>query len=594
MMLRARRLLLVFSTFLFALLGGLFGRLVWLQVGSREAALLRQTRQSWRSLTLPAHRGALRDRHGQVLADSLEALQVEAWVPRLTHDGSRPREEGAVATTVLNMADCLSPLVQEPATELAQALWDPAVAGEPANVRLGRPVTEPDRIDALLDQRGRSGPLWRADLTPVWARSYPAGPTAGALLGFVLADGHGGAGLEHGLDDVLSCGLDGHAYQRRGVGDFALAATDCPEVPAKHGFDVVLTLDIALERMVEEELAASCKQLSAAAGSAVLLEVETGDVLSLASWPSLDPERRSTWTKAAQVVRPVQAIYSPGSTFKPIMLAAALDLGLIEPDAKVDCRPERGHIPGRRKLVTDTHPVTDHSLSLEEVIVRSSNIGMSNIMIKLVPESEPKNTAAMRPLYEILQKLGVGRATGLPIAAEAPGKVTPLASWTRPYTLVSISFGHEVSVTPLQMAAIAATLSDGHWRQPRLVSAYLNGEGGRIDVPVAEPVKVFRRETVDFVRGCMRAVVDEGQAQVAAVPGVPVAGKTGTTVDETDPSKEVHSFVALVPADEPRYALVVVLDRPHGHRYAAQTAAPLAGAILRRALPYLGFRTDLP
>jgi cell division protein FtsI (penicillin-binding protein 3) len=593
MMLRARRLLLVFSTFLFALLGGLFGRLAWLQVGSREAALARQTRQSWRSLTLPAHRGALRDRHGQVLADSLEALQVEAWVPRLTHDGSRPRAEGAVATTVLDMADCLAPLVQEPATELAQALWDPAVAGDGANVRLGRPVTDPDRIDALLEQRSRRGPLWRADLTPVWARSYPAGATAGALLGFVLADGHGGAGLEHGLDDVLSCGLDGHAYQRRGVGDFALAATDCPEVPAKHGFDVVLTLDVAVERMVEEELAASCKQLSAAGGAAVLLEVETGDVLSLASWPSLDPDRRSTWTKAAQVVRPVQAIYSPGSTFKPVMLAAALDLGLVKPGDSVDCRPERGRIPGRRKLVTDTHP-QPRSLSLEEIIVHSSNIGMSNIMIRLVPESEPKNTAAMRPLHELLQKLGIGRATGLPVAAEAAGRLTPLAGWSRPYTLVSLSFGHEVSVTPLQMAAITATLSDGTWRQPRLVSAYLDGEGDRIDVPVAEPVRVFRRETVDFVRDCMQAVVDKGQAGVAGVPGIPVAGKTGTTVDETDPRKEVHSFVALVPADEPRYALVVVLDRPHGHRYAAQTAAPLAGAILRRALPYLGFPTDLP
>src|SRR6185436_11862635 len=111
-------------------------------------------------------------------------------------------------------------------------------------------------------------------------------------------------------------------------------------------------------RMVEEELAASCTKLSAAAGSAVLLEIETGDVLSLASWPSLDPDRRSTWTKAAQVVRPVQAVYSPGSTFKPVMLAAALDLGLVKPDEPpIDCRPERGRIPGRRKLVTDTHPV---------------------------------------------------------------------------------------------------------------------------------------------------------------------------------------------------------------------------------------------
>lgn len=593
MMLRARRLLLVFSTFLFALLFGLFGRLAWLQVGRNDTALARQERQSWSTRTLPAHRGALRDRNGQVLADSLAALQVEAWVPRLTHDGSRARGEQDVAHSILGMAECLEPLVQESADDLAQALWEPAVRGRASNVRLGRPVTDPDRIDALLAQRSRNGPLWRADLSPVWARSYPAGATGGALLGFVTADGHGGSGLEYGLDSVLSCGVDGESYARRGVGDFKLAATDRPALPAMHGFDVVLTLDVALQRMVEEELSASCRKLSAESGSAVLMDVTTGDVLALASWPSLDPDNRKTWTSAAQIVRPAQAIYSPGSTFKPVMMAAALDLKLVRPDERVDCRPERGRIPGRRKLVSDTHPVHE-SLSLEQVIVHSSNIGMANILTRLVPESQPKNTEAMRPLYDILRRLGIGKTTGAPVAAESAGKLTPLSGWTRPYTLVSLSFGHEVSVTPLQMAAIAATLADGHWRRPRLVSAYLDDRGGRIDVPLDDPVPVFSREAVDAVRNYMCAVIEGGQAGAAGVPGVPVAGKTGTTVNETDRSKEVHSFISLAPANEPRFALVVVLDRPHGHRYAAQTAAPLAGAILRRALPYLGFPTDLP
>jgi cell division protein FtsI/penicillin-binding protein 2 len=200
----------------------------------------------------------------------------------------------------------------------------------------------------------------------------------------------------------------------------------------------------------------------------------------------------------------------------------------------------------------------------------------------------------MRPLFEILQRLGIGRTAGLPVAAEAAGRLTPLSGWTRPYTLVSVSFGHEVSVTPVQMAAITATLADGRWRKPRLVSAYLDGTGARIDVPSDEPVPVFTPDAAEIVRDCMRAVVDKGQAGAARVPGLSVAGKTGTTVDETDRSKEVHSFIALVPAEEPEYALVVVLDRPRGQRYASQTAAPLAGAILRRALPYLGFRTDLP
>jgi cell division protein FtsI/penicillin-binding protein 2 len=188
----------------------------------------------------------------------------------------------------------------------------------------------------------------------------------------------------------------------------------------------------------------------------------------------------------------------------------------------------------------------------------------------------------------------VPQTTGIPIACESAGLLTPLSQWTRNYTLVSVSFGHEISVTPLQMAAITATLADGQWRRPRLVRAFLDDGGRRIELPLEAPVRVFLPETTDLIRGYMQAVVEKGQAKAAGVKGVAVAGKTGTTVHDPIPGRkeakagETHSFIALIPADAPQVALVVAIEQPQGFRFAAQTVAPVTGAILNRVLPYLG------
>jgi cell division protein FtsI/penicillin-binding protein 2 len=144
------------------------------------------------------------------------------------------------------------------------------------------------------------------------------------------------------------------------------------------------------------------------------------------------------------------------------------------------------------------------------------------------------------------------------------------------------------------MAAITATLADGQWRRPRLVRAFVDDGGRRIELPLEAPVRVFLPETTDLIRGYMQAVVDKGQAKAAGVKGVAVAGKTGTTVHDPIPghkeakSGETHSFIALVPADAPQVALVVAIEQPQGFRFAAQTVAPVTGAILNRVLPYLG------
>jgi len=151
-----------------------------------------------------------------------------------------------------------------------------------------------------------------------------------------------------------------------------------------------------------------------------------------------------------------------------------------------------------------------------------------------------------------------------------------------------VAFGQELGVSALQMAAAASALVDGSYRRPRLVFACTSADGERADLPTAEPVRVFSADTVRRVRGYMQRAAEESDCQEIKLPGVPLAGKTGTAEDETELGKEIHSYVALVPADNPFLTLVVVVRHPHGVRYASQSAAPTAGRILRRVLPYLG------
>jgi cell division protein FtsI (penicillin-binding protein 3) len=483
----------------------------------------------------------------------------------------------------------LSPLLGLPAARIAPQLLRTGDDGRPHQAYVGDPVTDPAAIDGLLGLR--DGDLRRVGLEPRWERRYPAGSSAGNLLGAVNFEGHGAFGLELGLEKVLACGSDGR-YPHHKLGSFRVATAEHEPRPSLAGYDVELTIDSVVQGVLAEEVAAGCARLKAVGGCAVLLDIATGDILGMASLPGLDPTDSRTWTDAAQVFRPAQTVYSPGSTFKPVMLATALDLGLVMPNQKIDCSPERG-VFGKRRI-SDTHPIQGGMGSLEDIIVESSNVGMANILTKLVPEGREKDTELMRPVYETLCRLGVPSPTGIPVPAESGGLLTPLSQWTRNYTLVSVSFGHEISVTPLQMAAITGSLADGLWRRPRLVRAFTDDAGTRLEAPIEPPVRVFLPETTDLVRELMRAVVEKGQAKAAGVKGVAVAGKTGTTVHDPVPgqkqgkSAETHSFIALVPADAPQIALVVAIEQPQGFRYAAQTVAPVTGAILSRVLPYLG------
>lgn len=575
MMQRARRLVLVFAVLLFTGLVALSGRLAWLSLATHDEALARMDRQANRMEDVEARRGSLLDRHGRVLASSVQTLRAEVLPRNVQRREEEPEDRDALLAEV---ADFLAPRVDAPRDDLLRRL-----SGEKWSV-LGEPVEDPAALDAL--ERERRGLLYGVDLVPGFARRYPWGTAAGNLIGYVNHEGAGVAGLEQGLDDLLR-GIDGVRRFRVDHLGREVAVDGGLEVPPVDGLDVTLTLDARVQQIVEEEALAAFAALDARGVTVVAMEPATGDVLAVCSVPGLDLSDRADRPKDGSVCAALQELYAPGSTFKPLMMAAALELGIADPEGPpIDCGAFRG--PRR---IRDTHP-TDVPLSLEEIIVESSNIGMANLLTRLVPEDRPRDTALMRPVHDILGKLGLGRATGLPVPAEASGIVTPLERWTRTYTLASVAFGQELGVSAVQMAAAASTLCDGQYRPPRLVHGCASVEGGASVLEPARPAHVFRPDVVRRVRGYMARSVAEGACAEVKLPGIAVAGKTGTAQCERFAGEEVHSYAALAPADDPFLTLVVVVRNPQGVRYASQSAAPTAGRILRRVLPYLGFPLD--
>jgi cell division protein FtsI (penicillin-binding protein 3) len=566
------------------LLGGAAARLAWLHTATHAEAAARQQRQHVGASIELARRGALRDRHGSVIANSMEQIQLSVYTNALLYDGPKRRSAEDVATSVATIAGALAEPLGLDERVVAERLFEVAGSERKISRQIGKPVSDPELVDWVLDAKN-GGVLRRLDLAPSWTRRYPWGTTAGNLLGFVNASAEGVAGLERGLEDVLASGVNGRSQYLGKIAGFSIISPDSEAIPALHGYDVMLTLDMVLQQMVEEELALGCEAAGTTRGSAVLIDTWTGDVLAMASAPNLDPNDSRTWTDESQVFRPLQTINAPGSTFKPLMLAAALDLGLVAPDALIDCTPRNASYGYR--TVHDTHALHGPG-TLRDIIVESSNIGMAAIMTSIVPDRRSRDTGAMAPIHDVLMRLGVTKKTRIPVSAQASGLLTPLEDWTLESTLVSVSFGYEMSLTPLQLAAAAATLSDGYYREPRLLAGSMDQYGFFREEPVATPTQVFTRESADRVRGYMTAVWDKTRPGWIEAEGVPVAGKTGTVEPIMNGGREAHCFVALAPSDAPRVALAVVLEEPQGHRYARTSTGPLVDAILSRVLPYLG------
>ena len=498
-------------------------QVVRLGVVDAQDLAARGERQRNRTIVLPAERGPILDRNGDALAMTVESASIFV----------RPR---------------LADLDEAQVTALAAAAGrSPAYVSERLASGKGfawlRRNATPAQADAVayLDLAGVGS-------EPSRTRVYPRGPLAGQILGLAGIDGQGLEGLELAFDRHLRAEPEAVVVERDARGRYIVAANHARR-ESPRGARVELTLDADLQRTVEASLARAVREREAASGVAIVMDVSTGEVLAMANAPLFDPNLRehrkpSRWRNRAILDR-----FEPGSTFKSFLAAAAIEAGTVWPEKRIFC--ERGRYRIGRRAIHDHEP--QGWLTFQDVIRVSSNIGVAKAAEELGAER----------LHATLQAFGFGAPTGIDLAAEASGVLPPVAAW-RAIHLATISYGHGVSVTPLQLVrGYSALANGGRLMRPYVVSRVVGDDGSEVvrNQPQVVGLAVSPR-TARVVTDMLESVVRDGTGKPAAIDGVAVAGKTGTT-RKIDPETGrysrrdyIASFVGYFPADAPRLASV--------------------------------------
>jgi cell division protein FtsI (penicillin-binding protein 3) len=421
-----------------------------------------------------------------------------------------------------------------------------------------------------------------------YRRVYPKGALAAHVLGFRDVDLQPHGGVEQQWDRVLRGRPGRRLVWRDATGRPVVHREQQAAVP---GAAVILTLDAVIQRLTERLLEEAVHQARPrGGGAAVVLEPHTGEILALASWPAFDPNQPQAALPDVWLNRVVGAVYEPGSTFKPFVVAAALNWELAKPGELINCH-QGVYVMGDRVL----HSHRPHGvLSLAEVLVRSDNIGMAILGERL----------GLEGLFKAVELFGFGRKTGVGLPEEVDGRVLPFRFWNR-YSVGSIPMGHEIGVTPLQLATAFGALANGGWLlRPTLVREIRwTDEPGKIQQSGAVVVRqVVRREVARYlVEEVLRAVVEDpkGTGTLAQLKGYSLFGKTGTA-QKPDPAggysrqHHVSSFVAGAPVPAPRVVALMLLDDPavEGSHYGGKLVAPYVARLLDVVLRYQGVAPD--
>jgi len=543
----------------------LSARLAYWQTVGRADLLSRATDQVHSDLVVPAQRGVIRDRNGAILATTVDLRSLYA-IPGLMTDRDGNDMRPAVATA-------LAPILGE-RPEVLRAAFDSGA--EWLFVRRRLPEETAARVAALhLAGLG-------FEMEP--KRLYPNGAVGAQVLGFVNDDGVGQYGVEGRYATELS-GTPGRLVVARDPANRELALGLRTAVPAKNGDDLSLTIDLAVQNAVERELAAVVEREKATGGAIVVLDPKDGAVLAIASSPTYDPARVGSADAEALRNRAISWTYEPGSTMKAITVAAALDKGVVTPSTSYQ---DVGYaVIGGRKLCNAQCKVYGPT-TVTQILSRSQNAGAVFVASKL----------GASDLNAYLKSFGFGQRTGIDLAAETSGIVRPLAEWY-PVDLGTISFGQGLSITPLQLAsAYAAIANGGTLYQPYVVASRRDADGEHRTAPVAVR-RVISEETSATLVTMLTTTVDNGIANLAALKGYSVAGKTGTAQIPSDDGRYVDdayisSFAGFVPAIDPRMVVVVVLERPQSKLLGTVPVMNTFKAIATDALRYARVQPDRP
>lgn len=530
---------------------GLLWRAVDLQL-THQAFLQNQGAARYlRVVDIPAHRGNILDRHGAPLAISTPVQSV--WVNPAQLARERDRWPA--------LAQLLGLEVEELHRRVAER-------SEREFVYLKR------HVDPMLAARVTRLGLDGVHLQREYRRYYPTGEVAAHVTGFTNVDDVGQEGLELAFEDWLR-GVDG---SKRVLRDrLGRTVEDVERIrPARPGRDLVLSVDRRLQYLAYRALKSAVQRHQARSGSAVVLDVRTGEVLAMANQPSYNPNNRAERVGWRYRNRSVTDVFEPGSAIKPFTIASALETGRYTPDTSVDTHP--GLLKVGQHTVRD---LRDYGvIDVATVIQKSSNVGASKIALAIAPKA----------LWQTLTRVGFGQATGSGFPGESAGILTHFADWSDIHR-ATLSFGYGLSVTPLQLAHAYAAVANRGVR-PALTFQ-------RVDAPRDEH-RVFSERVALAVRTMMEGVVSAtGTGRRAAIPGYRVAGKTGTARKSEDgryaEDRYVAVFAGMAPASAPRLVAVVVVNEPrNGDYYGGVVAAPVFAEIMQGALRLLGVPPDAP
>ncbi len=550
--------LYIFAAILFIWILIICFRLVRLQVVKYGDFVQRATRQQNRSIPMEPRRGNIYDRNGYALAMSIDVDSVFA-VPTEVHD---PVSTAAVLSKVLNVD----------AQEIANR-----IENGHNFVFLKR------RIDADTANRIKQLNLHGIYFIKEPQRFYPKRELAAQVIGYVGMDDEGLGGLEREFDDDL-----------RGISGRELIQIDARrqwyghiERPPDPGQNLVLTIDQTIQYIAEKELQQGMEDTQAIAGTVVVENPKTGEILALVNRPTFNPNSFGSVPAEALKNRAVTDIYEPGSVFKIVTYSAAIDQHLITPDDKVDCQHGSIDVFGMK--------IHDHEslgvITMSEALAHSSDVAAIKVGMKLGEDR----------LYHYIHEYGFGQQTGIELPAETRGMAKPVSHWSK-VSIGAISMGQEIGVTPLQTISLVSTIAnDGMYTPPRIVAGELPPDSKALPV-VYHPApqhRVISTMTAAQMKKMLEGVVLFGTARRAILDGYTVAGKTGTA-QRVDPNtgvysktKYVASFIGFSPVNTPAITIAVILDSPSGLHQGGQVCAPIFKRIAEQVLEYLRVPHDL-
>jgi len=498
-----------------------------------------------------ASRGDILDRTGRPLAVSL---------PLTYAVGFRPNECTDRTSLLRQLESLLDPMNKD---------WKARVLHSSKFTYLER------RVNRQTAEKIRVLRLSCLELCQEPRRSYPCGSLAASVIGFADIDEAGQEGIELAFDEMLRGGVGQELVWRDANGQPYLALSNNAE-SASSGADLQLSIDIAMQTIVEEELREAMQIQKCARACALLTDPRTGEILALATYPGFDANHPGLALAENKKCWPITDVMEHGSTLKLFAFAGALSANLFSSDEVVFCENGRLSMPG-----TVIHDATPHGyLTVAEVLHKSSNIGTVKIAQRLGKNS----------LYEMARCFGFGTLTGVSFPGEQAGQLPPPHQWSGT-SLANFAIGHGLSATPLQVAMAYGAVANGGYLMKPLIAKRIFHPSGTIEevnptiIRQALPTSAARK-LCDLLTG----VIANGTAQAAAIPGWRVAGKTGTA-QKIDHEKHqyykdrfISSFVGFVPADAPCYLMLVLVDDPRGEYYGGQVAAPIFRDAMTRIL----------